>query len=76
TPIIAYRRGCMPEMILHEVTGFLIEPGACDSAAACVACLAQLSRTHCRAQIKQRFSLEHMLDAYERLYADLVEKAR
>ncbi|MBV9708263.1 MAG: glycosyltransferase [Chloroflexi bacterium] len=73
TPIIAYRRGCMPEMILHEVTGFLIEPGACDSAATHVASLAQLSRARCRAQIKQRFSLEQMIDAYEHLYADLVK---
>jgi glycosyltransferase involved in cell wall biosynthesis len=73
TPVIAYRRGCMPEMLLHGVTGFLIEPGACDSAVTYVASLAQLSRTHCRAQMEQRFSLEQMLDAYEHLYADLVK---
>lgn len=71
TPIIAYRRGAMPEIILHEETGFLVEPGARDSAAVCVASLTQLSRIRCRAHIEQRFSLERMLDAYERLYFDL-----
>jgi glycosyltransferase involved in cell wall biosynthesis len=73
TPVIAYHRGAMPEILLHGVTGFLIEPGAYDSAVAHVASLAQLSRTDCRAQMEQRFSLEQMLDAYEHLYADLVK---
>jgi len=74
TPVIAYRRGAAEEIIRHGETGFLVTPGAREEAVAYVENLAQLSRETCRAHVEQHFSFEHMLDAYERVYARLVAR--
>ncbi len=74
TPVIAYRRGAAEEVIRHGETGFLVPPGAREEAAAYVAQLAHLSREACRAHVEQHFSFEHMLDAYERVYAGLMAR--
>lgn len=71
TPVIAYRRGATPEIILHGETGFLVEPGAVAAAAALVANLEDISRTRCRLHAKERFSLAQMVEAYEGLYEAL-----
>lgn len=68
TPVIAYRRGATEELILHGETGFLVEPGEREHAAALVDDLPDLPRARCRAHVEQHFSLEKMLDEYERIY--------
>ena len=72
TPVIAFRRGAAEEVIQHGHTGFLIEPGDCEQAAAAVNFVDELSRAACRAHVEARFSQQHMLDAYESLYCSLV----
>jgi glycosyltransferase involved in cell wall biosynthesis len=69
TPVIAYRRGAAQEILVQGETGFLVEPGDRARASEAVEALAQLSRPRCRLHVEQSFSLEHMLDAYERAYA-------
>jgi UDP-glucose:tetrahydrobiopterin glucosyltransferase len=71
TPVIAFRRGAMDEIIRHGETGFLVEPGDCAGAAALVDRLVELPRTHCRAHVERNFSFSYMLDEYERAYADM-----
>lgn len=71
TPVIAFRRGAMPEIIRHDETGFLVEPGDCAQAAALVSNLATLSRANCRAHVETQFTLEKMLDEHERVYREV-----
>jgi glycosyltransferase involved in cell wall biosynthesis len=71
TPVIAFRRGAMEEIIQPGRTGFLVDPGDCVQAAAVVECLDEISRADCRAHVEAYFSQRHMLDAYEQLYASL-----
>ncbi|HET8909982.1 MAG TPA: glycosyltransferase [Ktedonobacteraceae bacterium] len=71
TPVIAYRRGALDEIIQHEQTGFLIPPGARLEAALAVEQLPHISRSACRASVDPRFSLEKMLLAYEQLYFEV-----
>jgi glycosyltransferase involved in cell wall biosynthesis len=71
TPVIAFRRGAVEEIIRAGETGFLVEAGNCEQAAAQVDKLASLSRARCRAHIEQHFSFEYMLDEYERVYASI-----
>lgn len=71
TPVIAFRRGAVAEIIRNGETGFLVEPGEIDRAATLVADLINLSRTHCRTHVEQHFSLERTLDAYEEVYRSL-----
>jgi len=68
TPVIAYRRGAVAEIIRHNETGFLVEPGNRNAAAAYVDKLHTLSRKQCRIHVESNFSLSRMLDEYERVY--------
>ena len=72
TPVIATRRGSMPELIDDGTTGFLVD-GA-DEAAAAVELADQLDRAAIRSQAVRRFGRERMvdeyLDAYERIVRD------
>jgi glycosyltransferase involved in cell wall biosynthesis len=68
TPVLAYRRGAMSEIIRHGETGFLIEPGDIAQAVAFVHSLPNISRTHCRVHVQQHFSLDRMLNEHERVY--------
>ncbi len=71
TPVIAYRRGAAEEIIRHGETGFLVEAGDPVHAASYVDEVGKLSRTQCRAHVKNHFSLERMLDAYESVYTSV-----
>lgn len=66
TPVIAYRRGSMPELIDHGVTGFIVD--SFDEAVAAVGRIGEIDRAACRDAVKQRFSVERMADDYVRLY--------
>ncbi len=71
TPVIAFRRGAVEEIIRAGETGFLVEAGNCAQAAALVDKLPSLSRARCRAHVEQHFSFEHMLDEHERVYVSI-----
>lgn len=66
TPVIATRRGSMPELIEDGVTGFLVD--TLDEAVAAVGRLHEIDRAACRASAATRFSLDRMADAYVALY--------
>ena len=66
TPVIAYRRGSMPELIEHGRTGFLVD-GATEAAGA-VAQVRALDRHAVRASVEARFTAERMAEGYERVY--------
>ena len=72
TPVIAYQRGAVEEIVQHGETGFLVNPGDRAGAAAYVNKLSTLSRVKCRTHVEQHFSLERMLDAYEDVYTSVV----
>jgi glycosyltransferase involved in cell wall biosynthesis len=66
TPVIAYRRGSMPELIDHGVTGFLVD--TFDEAVAAIGRLGEIDRRACRRAVEQRFTVERMADDYLELY--------
>ena len=70
TPVIATRRGSMPELIVDGVTGFLVD--SVEEAVAAVARLPQIDRAACRAHVAAHFSVERMADAYLELYRTLL----
>jgi len=69
TPVIAYPRGSMPEIIDDGQTGFLVEGTAAGAAA--VDRLEQIERAHCRAVAERRFGADRMVDDYLALYDQL-----
>ncbi|WBH17466.1 glycosyltransferase family 4 protein [Sphingomonas radiodurans] len=70
TPVIAFNRGSMPELIDHGVTGFLVD--TIDEAVAAIARIDEIDRTACRRAVAERFSVERMADDYIRLYERLL----
>jgi glycosyltransferase involved in cell wall biosynthesis len=73
TPVIAYRRGAMEEIIRHGETGFLVEEGERAHAAALVDDLYDIPRARCRAHVEANFALDEMIDAYERVYRETIK---
>ena len=70
TPVIANRRGAMPELIDHGVTGFLVDN--LDDAVLAVARIDEIDRAACRAAVLARFTVDHMADRYVSLYRTLI----
>lgn len=66
TPVLAYERGSMPELIKNGETGYLVRSE--DEMFERMQRLQTLDRAHCRQWVKERFSVEQMIDGYERLY--------
>jgi glycosyltransferase involved in cell wall biosynthesis len=68
TPVVAFRRGGLSEVIVDGVTGFLVPPDDVRAAAEAVSGVPLLSRPACREHAEGRLDLEVSLDAHERLY--------
>ena len=73
TPVIAYNRGSVPEIIEDGVTGFIVEDET--SAVAAVGRLENLSRDAIRGQFEARFTARRMALDYLATYRSLIEAA-
>jgi glycosyltransferase involved in cell wall biosynthesis len=70
TPVIAYRRGSMPEVIDEGVTGRLAE--SVDEAVAAVAGVPEIDRAKCAARARERFSADRMVEDYLAIYREII----
>jgi glycosyltransferase involved in cell wall biosynthesis len=66
TPVVAYARGSMPELVEDGVTGVLAH--GIDSAVAGVTRAAGFDRVACRQTAMRRFSVDRMVDDYLDVY--------
>ncbi|MGJ5132988.1 MULTISPECIES: glycosyltransferase family 4 protein [unclassified Bradyrhizobium] len=73
TPVIAYNRGSVPEVIDDGLTGFIVEDEL--SAVAAVSRLPELSRARVRAQFERRFTARRMALDYLAAYRSLIDIA-
>jgi len=71
TPVIAYNRGSVPEIIEQGLTGFIVEDEI--SAIAAVGRLHQLDRGMIRKQFEARFTAQRMALDYLAAYRSLME---
>ncbi len=74
TPVIAFNRGSVPEIIEHGVTGLIVEDEA--EAVAALRQVADLSRAEVRRCFEHRFSAERMAEDYLALYRRLAARVR
>ena len=68
TPVVAFRRGALGEVISDGVTGFLVAPDDIAAAADALTRATELSRSDCRDHAETQLDLELSLDAHEDLY--------
>lgn len=72
TPVIAFNRGSMPELIEHNKTGFLTQN--VSQAAELVKLAGTLDRAYIRQAAISRFSAERMTEQYINIYRKIIEK--
>jgi glycosyltransferase involved in cell wall biosynthesis len=72
TPVLAYRRGSIPEIIEHGTTGFVSEN--LSEMVAAVERLGEIDRQRCRASFDQRFTADRMARDYVALYERIIEE--
>ncbi|MDH4082474.1 MAG: glycosyltransferase family 4 protein [Nitrospira sp.] len=70
TPVIAYRRGSIPEIVNHGVTGFICE--TVDEMVDAVGQVSRIDRKQCRAAFDERFTADRMARDYVALYERLL----
>jgi glycosyltransferase involved in cell wall biosynthesis len=70
TPVIAFNRGSMPELIDPGVTGFLVD--SVDAAVDAINRVGEIDRAACRAAVSSRFTVDRMADLYLDLYRSLL----
>jgi len=73
TPVIARRRGSVPEVVTDGVTGWIGETD--DDLVTLCQRIGSISRDTCRAEAVRRFSPEAMVDGYEAVYHGLLRSA-
>nr|WP_221382128.1 glycosyltransferase family 4 protein [Actinoplanes polyasparticus] len=70
TPVIAYRKGSMPEVVDEGVTGCLVANA--DEAVEAVERVRDLDRAACARRARDRFSRDRMVDDYLSIYRKIV----
>jgi len=71
TPIIAFGRGSIPEIIQHAKTGYIVDD--VDHAVEAVTAARSLDRRACRQDAEVRFSSDRMTSDYIRVYQQILE---
>jgi len=72
TPVIAFNRGAMPELITHGETGFLTS--RVNDVIPLLDKLTSISRAHCAQYARDRFSQDRMVDDYIRVYEQVLAR--
>ncbi len=66
TPVIAFNKGSMPEVVAPGETGFLVD--TVDEAVEAVSRVEELDRAACRRWVERRFTAGRMVEDYLRVY--------
>jgi glycosyltransferase involved in cell wall biosynthesis len=74
TPVVAWRRGSVPEVMTEGETGFVVS--SMPEAVAAVQRIGTIDRTACRRVFETRFLASRMADDYVRLYEQVMADGR
>lgn len=89
TPVIAYNRGSVPEIVKDGVTGFIIDqddtdrPGrgrwvikksGVEGLVEAIKRIGEIDRAACRRHVEEHFSVAKMVEGYENVYKTLIKK--
>ena len=74
TPVVAFRKGSVPEIIIHGKTGFVV--ASIDEMAEAVKKVHTIKRIDCRNHVKDNFSIASMAKKYSELYQLIVNERK
>lgn len=72
TPVVVYRRGAAPEIIVEGETGYLVDPGNVRAFIDAAAATSEIDPQACRDRIAAEFSATRMVERYVALYERLL----
>ena len=73
TPVVAFNRGSVPEIVDHGVTGFIVEDES--EAAAAIGKAGAMSRKMIRSHFQRRFTARRMAQDYLEVYRNLAVRS-
>lgn len=91
TPVIAYNRGSVPEILRDGLTGFIIDPDnenrpgkggwiikkqGVEGLVEAVKRIGEIDRKACRKHVEDNFTIEQMVNNYERVYKEILSENR
>jgi len=72
TPVVAYNRGSVPEIIVDGKTGFIVDHAlGIPGLVAAIKRIGEIDRKVCRAHVEKHFSLAAMTSGYEHIYKQI-----
>ena len=89
TPVIAYNRGAVPEVVKDGETGFIIDPDdesrpgkgswiikkqGIEGLQEAVARIGEIDRAACRRRVEENFTLDLMIERYISLYKSVINR--
>lgn len=72
TPVLAFNRGSMPEIIQNGINGFLVS--SVEEMADRIKDITNISRENCRKTVECRFTQEKMVKEYIEVYKEILER--
>jgi glycosyltransferase involved in cell wall biosynthesis len=66
TPIVAFGNGAIPEVVRNGLTGFVIEGNSENNMVEAIKKIDQIKREDCRKYVEENFSVEKMIESYEK----------
>ncbi len=88
TPVIAYNRGSVSEIVRDGLTGFIIDPDdkerpgkgswiikkqGVDGLLEAIQRIGEINRSSCRKHVEENFSIEKMVEGYEEVYSKIIK---
>lgn len=72
TPVITFSKGAIPEIVENGKTGFIVND--VNGMEKSIRMIDQIKRVDCRKLVERKFTVEAMVDNYEKIYKQLIEK--
>lgn len=82
TPVITFRRGSAPEVIKDKKTGFVVKPFTqkgkvnIEGFVEAIKNIDKIKREDCRKWVEEKFSLEKMVNNYEKVFLKIINKRK